>query len=58
MKATNILQHETKTAILAEEETVEAFNIGVNALEVAGQTVMHCHIHYPEEERRYRKPAR
>ena len=45
MKATNFLLHETKTAILAEDETVEGFNMGVNTGEVAGQTVMHCHIH-------------
>lgn len=35
------LRHE----ILAEDSTVEGFNIGVNAGVVAGQTVFHCHIH-------------
>lgn len=32
-------------AILQKEHSTEAFNIGVNCGEVAGQTVMHAHIH-------------
>lgn len=28
-----------------QDETVEGFNIGMNAGEVAGQTIFHCHIH-------------
>ena len=31
--------------ILAKDRTVEGFNVGNNAGVVAGQTVMHCHIH-------------
>ncbi len=31
--------------ILAADDTVEGFNIGINAGEVAGQTVFHCHCH-------------
>ena len=32
-------------AILQKEHSTEAFNIGVNCGEIAGQTVMHAHIH-------------
>ena len=28
-----------------EDESVTAFNIGINCGEDAGQTVMHCHVH-------------
>jgi len=31
--------------IRSEDPTVEGFNIGVNAGEVAGQTIFHCHFH-------------
>lgn len=31
--------------ILAEDATVQGFNIGINCGTVAGQTVMHAHIH-------------
>ena len=31
--------------ILAEDQSVSGFNVGYNAGKVAGQTVMHCHIH-------------
>ena len=31
--------------ILAEDPTVKAFNVGVNAGAIAGQTVWHCHFH-------------
>ncbi len=34
-----------KSEIEIEDPTVEGFNIGMNAGEVAGQTVFHCHIH-------------
>jgi diadenosine tetraphosphate (Ap4A) HIT family hydrolase len=27
------------------DATVAGFNVGINSGEVAGQTVMHCHIH-------------
>ena len=28
-----------------QDESIVGFNIGINAGEVAGQTVAHCHIH-------------
>lgn len=31
--------------ILVEDHSVGGFNIGINAGSVAGQTVMHCHVH-------------
>jgi diadenosine tetraphosphate (Ap4A) HIT family hydrolase len=34
-----------KTAIVFEDSDVVGFNVGVNVGVVAGQTVMHCHIH-------------
>ena len=34
-----------RTEIVNRDEAVEGFNIGINAGEVAGQTVMHCHVH-------------
>ena len=34
-----------KEDILNKDNTVKAFNIGTNAGKIAGQTIMHCHIH-------------
>ena len=34
-----------KDFILKKDITVKGFNIGTNAGKVAGQTIMHCHIH-------------
>ncbi|RPG59626.1 MAG: HIT family protein [Flavobacteriales bacterium TMED235] len=34
-----------KDFILKKDITVNGFNIGTNAGKVAGQTIMHCHIH-------------
>ncbi len=34
-----------KNNILKEDESVKGFNIGLNCGEVAGQTVLHAHIH-------------
>ena len=31
--------------ILEMDDTVKAFNIGINAGEESGQTIFHCHIH-------------
>jgi len=45
MKSCNLLLYETKLAIEKVDGKVEGFNVGVNAGEVAGQTVTHCHIH-------------
>ena len=43
--ACNELILKTKEKILKEDPTVKGFNIGTNAGKVAGQSVMHCHIH-------------
>ena len=34
-----------RAKLLADDDTIDGFNIGVNAGESAGQTVPHCHIH-------------
>ena len=39
------LLREVRESILKIDESVEGFNIGMNAGKVAGQTVFHCHIH-------------
>jgi len=41
----NQLLCELKQAIMAKDETVCGFNVGMNAGAVAGQTIFHCHIH-------------
>jgi ATP adenylyltransferase len=41
----NLLIKDMKEQIQDEEAEVLGFNIGVNSGKVAGQTVMHCHIH-------------
>lgn len=43
--ACNDLINRARAAILAEDPTVVAFNLGANAGSAAGQTVFHCHIH-------------
>ena len=39
------LLKEVKSSIKAEDESVNAFNVGINSGEAAGQTIFHCHIH-------------
>ena len=34
-----------KKEVLDRDKSVKAFNIGTNAGKVAGQSIMHCHIH-------------
>ena len=34
-----------KKEVLDRDKSVKAFNIGSNAGKVAGQSIMHCHIH-------------
>ena len=43
--ACNQLLKELRSTILVQDELVEGFNVGMNAGEVAGQTIFHCHIH-------------
>ncbi|TXG37538.1 HIT domain-containing protein [Seonamhaeicola maritimus] len=39
------LSHEIKSEIIKKDSTIDGFNIGYNIGEVAGQTIMHCHMH-------------
>ena len=34
-----------KEEIIIKDKNVKAFNIGTNAGKIAGQSIMHCHIH-------------
>ena len=43
--ACNQLILEVRQRMLDQDPAVQGFNIGMNAGEVAGQTVFHCHIH-------------
>ena len=43
--ACNELIFKTKEKILKEDTSIKGFNIGTNAGKVAGQSIMHCHIH-------------
>ena len=45
IQACNELILKTKEKILKEDSRVEGFNIGTNAGKVAGQSIMHCHVH-------------
>ena len=45
LMACNQLLKELRSTILAEDQLVEGFNIGMNAGAVAGQTIFHSHIH-------------
>jgi len=43
--ACNDLIKKTKEAILLKDPSVKGFNIGSNIGKIAGQSVLHCHIH-------------
>ena len=43
--ACNDLIKIVKEQVVNKDETVRAFNIGTNAGKIAGQSIMHCHIH-------------
>ena len=45
IQACNELILKTKEKILKKDSSVKGFNIGTNAGKVAGQSIMHCHIH-------------
>ena len=45
IQACNELIFKTKEKILKEDSRVKGFNIGTNAGKIAGQSIMHCHIH-------------
>jgi diadenosine tetraphosphate (Ap4A) HIT family hydrolase len=44
-RACERLVTEARTLICNADSAVKGFNVGINSGEVAGQTVMHCHIH-------------
>lgn len=44
-RAIELLLDAHRGKIASQDRAVEGFNIGINAGEVAGQTVMHCHVH-------------
>lgn len=45
LMACDSLLHLLKEHVLASDDSVQGFNIGVNAGLVAGQTIFHCHFH-------------
>ena len=45
IQACNELILKTKEKILKQDSSVKGFNIGTNAGKIAGQSIMHCHIH-------------
>jgi diadenosine tetraphosphate (Ap4A) HIT family hydrolase len=45
INAVNALIADMRTRIVERDPDVQGFNIGVNAGEAAGQTVLHCHVH-------------
>ena len=45
LNAYNELIKKTKLKIENDDNLVQGFNLGTNAGSVAGQTIMHCHIH-------------
>ena len=45
IQACNELILKTKEKILKQDTSVKGFNIGTNAGKIAGQSIMHCHIH-------------
>ena len=34
-----------KNEVLDKDKSIKAFNVGTNAGKIAGQSIMHCHIH-------------
>ena len=43
--ACNNLIKKVKVESLNKDKSIKAFNIGTNAGKIAGQSIMHCHIH-------------
>jgi ATP adenylyltransferase len=44
-RAINLLLDEMRLKVLAEDKTIQGFNVGMNCGATAGQTIMHCHVH-------------
>ena len=45
VSAINLLMAEQKKLLQEADASIDGFNIGMNCGEVAGQTILHCHIH-------------
>ena len=45
VNAINSLMHEQKKLLESKDNSIDAFNIGMNCGEASGQTVFHCHVH-------------
>jgi hypothetical protein len=45
INATNQILNDQKPKLLADDHSIDGFNIGMNCGEAAGQSVFHCHIH-------------
>lgn len=43
--AVNEMLHGQQKLLREADPSIEAYNIGMNCGEVAGQTVLHCHVH-------------
>ena len=43
--AINLLMEEQRQLLLKSDQTIGGFNIGMNCGEIAGQSVLHCHVH-------------
>ena len=57
INACNSLISEMRKLILNKDNEVLGFNIGMNAGKIAGQTIMHCHIHLiPRRKGDVKKP--
>ena len=41
----NVMLNKLHVKLIKEDKTIVGFNIGINCGEVAGQTIMHSHIH-------------
>jgi len=45
LAACDDLLRQTRSSLMANDATIEGFNIGMNAGAAAGQTIFHCHTH-------------
>jgi ATP adenylyltransferase len=45
VRACQHLLSEARKSLLEKDSSIQGFNVGINSGEVAGQTIMHCHIH-------------
>lgn len=45
VQAIHALLHEQRAVLVAQDASIDGFNIGMNCGETAGQSVWHCHVH-------------